>query len=85
MNARPRFSIKDLLWLTALIAIGVGWYVDHQAAAVRQEADSDLLMTLDIGLQGHPQSMKEFQKELDELQNEASTPKEEIKQSGHER
>jgi hypothetical protein len=24
-----RFSIRDLLWLTALIAMGLGWAVDH--------------------------------------------------------
>ena len=24
-----RFSIRDLLWLAALIAMGLGWAVDH--------------------------------------------------------
>jgi hypothetical protein len=27
---RLRFSIRDLLWLTALIAMGVGWWLDHR-------------------------------------------------------
>jgi hypothetical protein len=26
----PRFTIRDLLWLTALIAMGVGWWLDHR-------------------------------------------------------
>ena len=26
---RFRFSIRDLLWLTALIAMGLGWWVEH--------------------------------------------------------
>jgi hypothetical protein len=28
---RLRFSIRDLLWLTALVAMGIGWWVDHRA------------------------------------------------------
>jgi hypothetical protein len=24
------FSIRDLLWLTALVALGVGWWLDHR-------------------------------------------------------
>ena len=27
---RLRFTIRDLLWLTALLAMGVAWWVDHQ-------------------------------------------------------
>ena len=26
---RFRFTIRDLLWLTALIAMGLGWWIDH--------------------------------------------------------
>lgn len=84
-SQQVRFSIKDLLWLMTLIGIGVGWYLDHQASAIRREADWNALSWIDTGLQLHPQSMKEFQKELDELQNEPSTPKEEMKQTGNER
>jgi len=25
-----RCSIRDLLWLTALVALGVGWWLDHR-------------------------------------------------------
>jgi fatty-acid desaturase len=24
------FTIRDVLWLTALVAIGAGWWIDHQ-------------------------------------------------------
>jgi hypothetical protein len=27
---RLRFTIRDLLWLTALVALAVGWWVDHR-------------------------------------------------------
>jgi type II secretory pathway component GspD/PulD (secretin) len=27
---RLRFSIRDLLWLTALIAMGIGWWLEHR-------------------------------------------------------
>ena len=29
MTMRFRFSIRDLLWLIALVAMGLGWAVDH--------------------------------------------------------
>ena len=25
-----RFTIRDLLWLTLVVALGVGWWVDHK-------------------------------------------------------
>jgi len=28
-----RFSIRDVLWLTALAALGVGWWLDHRRLA----------------------------------------------------
>ncbi len=32
---RLRFSIRDLLWLTALAAIAVTWWLDHRAQEIR--------------------------------------------------
>ena len=26
---RYRFTIRDLLWLTLVVAMGVGWWLDH--------------------------------------------------------
>ena len=26
---RLRFTIRDLLWLTVVVALAVGWWVDH--------------------------------------------------------
>ena len=34
-----RFTIRDLLWLTVVVALGVAWWVDHQ----RQAAELDKL------------------------------------------
>ena len=28
-----RFTIRDILWLTALVALGVGWWLDHRRLA----------------------------------------------------
>jgi hypothetical protein len=28
---RLHFTIRDLLWLTALLAMGLAWWVDHRA------------------------------------------------------
>jgi predicted RNA binding protein YcfA (HicA-like mRNA interferase family) len=27
---RIRFTIRDLLWLAALVALAVGWWIDHR-------------------------------------------------------
>ena len=32
---RLRFSIRDLLWLTLVVAMGVGWFVHQQRLYVR--------------------------------------------------
>jgi hypothetical protein len=36
---RLRFSIRDLLWLTALCAVLVAWWVDHRGMAEQHEKD----------------------------------------------
>ena len=30
-----RFSIRDVLWLTAVVALGLAWWADHTASATR--------------------------------------------------
>jgi hypothetical protein len=38
---RFRFTIRDLLWLTALVAIGVGWWLDHRSIQRQFLAESN--------------------------------------------
>jgi hypothetical protein len=41
-----RFTIRDVLWLTALVALGVGWWQNnrqHKLAAVEAKARFDAL------------------------------------------
>jgi hypothetical protein len=33
-----RFAIRDLLWLTVVAALCVGWWVEHRQAAARESA-----------------------------------------------
>lgn len=40
-----KFSIRDLMWLTAVAAIAVGWYVD---AARRKEENEELKMVIGL-------------------------------------
>ncbi len=35
----PQFSLRDLFWLVALVAMGSGWWVDHR----KQMADKRVL------------------------------------------
>jgi uncharacterized protein HemX len=30
-----KFSVRDLLWLTVVVALGVGWWVDHNQSNKR--------------------------------------------------
>jgi hypothetical protein len=32
-----RFTIRDVLWLTVVVALGVGWWLDRSAVAWRYE------------------------------------------------
>jgi hypothetical protein len=34
-----RFSVRDLLWATLVVALCVGWWLDHCALAVRRAED----------------------------------------------
>jgi hypothetical protein len=36
---RLRFTIRDLLWLTAVVALALGWYLDRTGVA-RHDAES---------------------------------------------
>jgi hypothetical protein len=38
---KPRFSIRDLLWLTALLAMGLGWLVDRSQLRFRLTVAED--------------------------------------------
>jgi hypothetical protein len=28
-----RFTIRDVLWLTVVVALGIGWWIDHRRMA----------------------------------------------------
>jgi hypothetical protein len=32
-----RFTIRDVLWLTVVVAMGAGWWVDHRHSAYERE------------------------------------------------
>ena len=38
-----RFTIRDLLWLTALVALAVGWWLDRQSLKKQSVAESNRL------------------------------------------
>jgi len=43
---RFRFTIRDLLWLTLVVALAVGWWVDRARLAVRLETDAGKITEL---------------------------------------
>jgi len=42
----PRFSVRDVLWLTLAVALCVAWWRDHRAAALREGCHEDEFHTM---------------------------------------
>jgi hypothetical protein len=36
LGMKLQFSIRDLFWLVLLVALAIGWYVDHDRSASRR-------------------------------------------------
>jgi hypothetical protein len=56
-----RFSIRDLLWVTLVVAMGLGWWVDHRRILRNLDRESRLAKTwrlrtgaLEKGLKDEP-------------------------------
>jgi hypothetical protein len=46
-----RFTIRDMLWLTVLVGMGVGWWVNHRSQIVAADAFHSLEFLLEV--RGH--------------------------------
>src|SRR5262249_45270190 len=44
---RVSFTIRDLLWLTALVAVTVGWWIDHRNGVVQRNQLSEKVANLE--------------------------------------
>ena len=62
-----RFTIRDLLWLTGVVALAVGWWVDHRNVAIQREQLSQRIANLEkLGqLQGQLIGLYEHRPELE--------------------
>ena len=50
-----RFTIRDVLWLTVVVAMGVGWVVDHRSQSRRvQSAEDGALLVIGEALDDFP-------------------------------
>jgi hypothetical protein len=67
---RFRFSIRDLLWLTALLAMGLAWLIDRRNVAVQRDEFSqkvtklEKLGSLQSDLIGLYQQRQELEREV---------------------
>ena len=43
-----RFTIRDVLWLTVLVGLAVGWWVDHRSKSVAADAFHSLKFLLEV-------------------------------------
>jgi hypothetical protein len=37
-----KFTIRDLLWLTVVVALGVGWWIDHRWPSKLREENEEM-------------------------------------------
>jgi hypothetical protein len=35
----PKFTLRDLFWLIALVAMGLGWWVEHRRTSLQRTCD----------------------------------------------
>ena len=68
---RFRFSIRDLLWLTAFVAVLLAWHIDHQAivhdTSAKLERQNEYVEELSKGWRTE---LGNANKTVSELQNE---------------
>ena len=71
---RIRFTIRDLLWLTALVAMGVGWWLDHRAQSRRisELEDSAGLLRLVEQRELYEKRISRLEARIEELKQETS-------------
>ena len=65
-----KFTIRDLLWLTAVAGLGVGWWLDHQQVA-RLEAEAS---ATEIGMAMMAERLEFLTDENIELSIKAGVP-----------
>jgi len=39
-----RFMIRDMLWLTLVVALGLGWWADHRSAERRHRREKEAIL-----------------------------------------
>ena len=42
-----RFTIRDVLWLTVVVALALGWFVDNRLTASQRKNEAKSYLTLD--------------------------------------
>jgi len=53
-----RFTIRDVLWLTALVGVSVGWWADHRQQSDQYESVLDELDRIHASDKGGDQDGK---------------------------
>jgi hypothetical protein len=42
------FTIRDVLWLTVVVGLGVGWWIDHRSNASLRKAQRQLARLVEL-------------------------------------
>jgi hypothetical protein len=55
-----RFTIRDVLWLTALVALGVGWWLDHASSRAQLKASQAEAMKWRIDAEVYGKLLRQY-------------------------
>ncbi len=70
-----RFTIRDLLWLTVVAALAVGWWIDHRRLSEKLDSaygvDVDALL---IKVEKLTQQNQSLMRQLQNANNKAANP-----------
>ena len=75
---RLRFTIRDLLWLTVVVALATGWWLDHRRLAVEPFKD-DLQLVIGGGMVVHEMAADLSADELAKLREQIEHETDEVK------
>lgn len=72
-----RFSIRDVLWLTVVAGLSIGWAIDHwrldERARIKNEQFVDFTLDLYLEIEDAKEAAEQAKRQADALCPEAAT------------
>ena len=73
VGMKRQFSLRDLLWLTALVAVAIGWWMDHAELSFNFRAERNQHDALHRDYMSLRASMQMLEEDLKALEDAKTT------------